>query len=215
MLSFQFIASKKKNLKLPQNKTGVSTMVTADVTMEVIITKKQEEVTLRGANRQEIQEVEEMARKCAQNGDGFNLDEFCAVDGHFLHKFILEPKVVVATDAQGTIKGAAIYGLSAIPRVPGALYSAYFIVKESERRKSIGTVLLEKVKNICQEEGCDMLLDVYLNNQVAIEWLRNNGFLVTGCLPHCGYIVNNGYTDALLMYKNLQEFSSSNVISKI
>ena len=63
-------------------------------------------------------------RKCAQNGDGFNLDEFCADDGHFLHKFILEPKVVVATDVNGTIKRTTIYGLSAIPRVPGALYSA-------------------------------------------------------------------------------------------
>ena len=215
MLSFQFIASKKKNLKLPQNKSGTSTMVTADVTMEVIITKKQEEVTLRGASRQEIQEVEEWVRKCAQNGDGFNLDEFSADDGHFLHKFILEPKVVVATDVHGTIKGTAIYGLSAIPRVPGALYSAYFIVKESERRKGIGAALLERVKNICQEKGCDMLFDVYLSNQVAIEWLRNNGFLVMGCLPHCGYVVNNGYTDALLMYKNLQEFRSSDVISKI
>ena len=159
--------------------------------------------------------MEELVRTCAQNGDGFNLDEFCLNDGHFLHKFILEPKVVIATNAQKIITGAAIYGLSAMPRVPSALYSAYFIVKDSERRKGIGTALLEKVKSISQEEGCDMLFDVYLNNQVAIDWLNKNGFLVTGCLPHCGYVVNNGYTDALLMSKNLQEFSFSDVISKI
>ena len=190
-------------------------MLPARIGTKTTIVKGGEEITLRGANTDETEEVEEMVRQCARTGDGFNIDEFSPEDGHFLHKFILEPKVAIATGSNGTIKGTVICGLSTVPRVPGALYSAYFLVKESERRKGIVAALLGVVKELCRKGHCDMLFDVYLSNQVAIEWLRNNGFLVMGCLPHCGYVVNNGYTDALLMYKNLQEFSSSDVISKI
>ena len=190
-------------------------MLPARTGTKTTIVKGGEEITLRGANTDEIEEVEEMVRQCARMGDGFNIDEFSPEDGHFLHKFILEPKVAIATGSNGTIKGAVICGLSTVPRVPGALYSAYFIVKESERRKGIGAALFEVVKELCRKDDCDMLFDVYLNNQDAIEWLKKNGFLVTGCLPHCGYVVNNGYTDSLLMSKELDKLNASDMISKL
>ena len=190
-------------------------MLPARIGTKTITVKGGEELTLRGATTEEVEEVEEMVRECARIGDGFNIDEFSPDDGHFLHKFILEPKVAIATNSNGTIKGAVICELSTVPRVPGALYSAYFIVKDSERRKGIGTALLQVVKEFCRKDNCDMLFDVYLNNQVAIEWLKKNGFLVTGCLPHCGYVVNSGYTDALLLSKELDKLSAADVISRL
>ena len=191
-------------------------MIPADITPQVVKIKHGEEIELKGPVRQELLEVEEMVKQCAKNGDGFNLDEFCPINGNFLHKFIIDPKVAIATDHHGSIKGAAICGFSTVPRVPGAVYSAYFIVKETERRKGIANALLDTVYEICKLDNCDTLLfDVYLNNSVAIAWLKKNGFVVTGSLPHCGYIINNGYTDALLMHKNLSKLSASDVISKI
>ena len=191
-------------------------MGTAEILPRTVVTKHGKEIHVKGANKHEIQEVEEMVKLCARYGDGFNLDEFCPKNGHFLHKFIIDPKVLVATDHHGSIKGAAICGFSAVPRVPGAVYAAYFIVKEQERRKGAGSALLNAVYEICKLDNCDTLLfDVYLNNSVAEAWLKKNGFVVTGSLPHCGYVANNGYTDTLLMHKNLSKLSASDVISKI
>ena len=66
--------------------------------------------------------MESMVRNCAKRGDGFNVDEFCPTDGHFLHKFIFEPKVVIATDYKDEIQGMAICGFSTLSRVPGSLW---------------------------------------------------------------------------------------------
>ena len=214
--SFQFVAKNRNVPEFPEYRHGASGMVPAKIKPRTIFIKNNEEIILTAANNQEMQKVETMIRDCARVGDGFNLDEFCPDDGHFLCKFILDPKVVIATCSHGNIKGAAVCGFSAVPRVPGAVYSAYFVVKETERRKGIANALLGMVYEMCKAENCNTLLfDVYLNNHVTIAWLKRNGFLVTGCLPHCGYVVNNGHTDALLMTKELDKLSASDVISKL
>ena len=76
-----------------------------------------------------------MIRKLAKNGDGFNLDEFCSNDGHFLHKFIYEPRVVIATDCHGNTNGAVICGFSHLSIATGSLYSAYFAVEKNRKKK--------------------------------------------------------------------------------
>ena len=132
----------------------------------------------KGSTRDEVLEVEQMVRDCAKIGDGFNVDEFCPNDGHYLHKFIHEPRVVIATDFHGNILGAVICGFSTLTRVPGSLYGAYFIIKKSERNKGIADALLDMVTEICKADNCDMMLfDVYSNNVVAKKWLEKTWFL--------------------------------------
>ena len=214
----QFIRRNRKVLSIPIKTSRATTLLPGDtkVNSKQLKVKNNESIILKGATRSEVQEVEQMVRNCAKIGDGFNLDEFCPDDGHFLHKFIHEPKVVIATDHHGNIKGAAICGYSTLSRIPGSLYGAYFIAKETERRKGIADALLEMVTEICKSDNCDtMILDVYCNNVVAKQWLDKRGFLATASIPQCGYVVNNGYTNSVLMYKRLDKTTATNLVSQI
>ena len=193
-------------------------LLPADGTMntKTITLKSNETVIVKGANLGQVREVENMVMHCAQTGDGFGLDEFCPNDGHFLHKFIHKPRVVIATDIHGNVKAGAICGFSTLSRIPGSLYAAYFVVKKAERRKGMGTALLNVVTEMCKENNCDiMFFDVYANNEVAKAWLTKHGFLVTASVPHCGYVVNNGYTNSLLMARKLDSVSATNLVAKI
>ena len=193
---------------LIKNHKNITTLQPSDSVLRprVITLRDQYDITLKGANAQEIQAVENMIWKTARDGNGFCLDEFCPTSGYFLHKFILDPKVVIATDYHGNLKGSAICGFSSLTRVPGSLFSAYFIVEKSERRKGIASELLNIVCELCRKNGCDMLLfDVFANNQPAMDWLFKQGFVITGSIPHCGYIANRGFTPTLLTYKQLYE----------
>ena len=139
------------------------------VNQSTFTAKDGEILTLKGATRKDAQIVEEMVRYCAQSGEGFGLDEFCSDNGHFIHKLIHQPKVVIATDSFGDIKGTAICAFSTLSRVTDSLFSAYFIVKKSERRKGIATALLDMVTELSLKENCDaMLFDVYINKKVLL-----------------------------------------------
>ena len=131
----------------------ISDMLPAEIEAKVMQLKDGRNLVFKGASREEILRVESMVRNCAMKGDGFNLDEFCPNNGRFLHKFIFKPTVVIATDSFGDIKGAAICGFSTLSRVPGSLYAAYFIVKETERRKGIASKLMQIATEICQKEN--------------------------------------------------------------
>ena len=179
-------------------------------------TRDNQQLCVRGANNVEAERVEELIRQCAESGDGFNIDEFCPEDGHFLHKFIHQPRVIVATDIQDEIRGAAIFGFSELSRFPGSLFGAYFVVREGDRRKGIGGELLKTVEEFCQQENCDTLFfDVFTNNHAGILFLKKYQFLVTGCIPQCGYVVNHGFTDSLLMFKRIAEKNISGLVAKI
>ena len=196
---------------LPENKNSSTTLSPADELIQprTVEAKYHEKITIKGATTVEVLQVENLVHGCAKDGDGFNLDEFCPNYGHFLHKFLHEPKVVIATDDHGNIKGAAICGFSALTRIPGSLYSAYFAVKRTDKRKGIATALLDVVCEMSRKQQCNLLLfDVFANNQVAIDWLHKQGFIVTGSIPKCGYIANKGFTDSLFMYKELNEITS-------
>ena len=60
-----------------------------------------------------------------------------------------------------------------------------------------------------------MFFDVYNNNHVAMEWLTKQGFLATGCTPHCGYLVTKGFTHSLLLTKKIDKLNSPDLISKL
>ena len=196
---------------LVMNENTITTLQPSDSLIQprVISLKNGSNIRIKGADRQEVEVVENMIWAAARDGDGFCLNEFCPKDGHFLHKFILEPTVVVATDHYGNVIGSAICGISGVTRVPGSLFAAYFIVQKSERRKGVATALLDVVCELSMKNGCDMLLfDVFANNPPAMEWLYKRGFVTTGSIPHCGYVANRGYTSTLLMYKQLYETTS-------
>ncbi len=159
--------------------------------------------------------VEHMIRQCAERAEGFGIDEF-KPDGHFLHRLLYEPKVLLAVDNNDRILGASIYGYSNLSRVPGSIFGSYFIVKKEHRRKGIRTLLLKAVCDISTEIQCDTLVfDVYINNHGAITWLNKAGFYCTGSLRHCGYINGQGFTDCLLLHRKCQPNAIDNVVSKL
>ncbi len=161
-------------------------------------------ITIRGADPAKIQIVEDMIREAAETGDGFNLDEFCPQNGNFLHKFIRDPRVLVAMENDDVI-GAAVCGESSLARTSGSLYTAYFLVNRKYRRRGVASTLLNVVSDVARKRGFVILfLDVYANNAVALQWLLGSGFVVTGSAPDCGHVVGRGFTHALLMYKQLE-----------
>ncbi len=160
--------------------------------------------------------VEDFIREAAETGDGFSLDEFCPQNGTFLHKFIRDAQALVATDPSGVVQGVAVCGYSGVCRQQGAVIAAYFVVKATHRRKGVGTSLLDAVTEVCVRAKCDTLLfDVYLNNPGAIDFLKTHGFQVTGSLPECGFVVSSGYTDSLLMCKQIGAPSRQTFVAKM
>ena len=209
--SFQIKSAMEEIPYLVKNERNITTLQPSDSLIQprVISLKGESKIRIKGADRLEVEVVENLIWAAARDGDGFCLDEFCPEDGHFLHKFILEPTVVLATDHCGNVIGAAICGISGVTRVPGSLFAAYFIVQKSFRKKGVATALLDVVYELSMQNSCDMLLfDVFSNNLPAIEWLYKQGFVTTGSVPHCGYVANRGYTSTLLMYKQLYETTS-------
>ncbi len=181
-----------------------------------VVTRGNETLRIKGATQSEAQEVENLIFASAQKGDGFNRDEFCPKNGHFLHTFLQDPKTLVAVDKNGAVRGAAVCGFSTLARTAKSLFGAYFVVKGSDRRQGIGSGLLEAVTELCKKENCGMLLfDVFHNNNVALQFLKKHGFLTTGSLPHSGYVVNNGFTDSLLLCKRLDDVTASDLVAKI
>ena len=140
-----------------KNAKNITTLQPFDSQLQprIISLRDGSEIRIKGADKQEIKVVENMIWLAARDGDGFCLDEFCPKDCHFLHKFILDPKVI-ATDHHGNVMGAAICGASGVTRVPGSLFAAYFIVQQSERRKGIASMLLNVVCELCRKNYCDM-----------------------------------------------------------
>ena len=184
--------------------------------METIQRMKEKGIQLNEPNgKEDMNTIEHMIRGCAAEADGFGIDEF-KPDGHFNHRLMHEPKVLLARDMDGNFLGAAIYGFSNLSRVPGSIFGAYFIVKKEARRKGVATLLLDAVCDISQEMHCDTLVfDVYINNQPAIQWLYKSGFYCTGSLRHCGYVKGLGFTDCLLFHRKCESNAIDNVISKL
>ncbi len=175
----------------------------------------QKNITLKEPDIKEIDAVEHLIRNCAAQGEGFGIDEFKS-DGHFNHRLMHEAKVLLAMDPEKNILGTAIYGFSSLSRVPGSIFSAYFIVKKEHRRKGIGSLLLNAVCDISERMSCDTLVfDVYINNHGAITWLNKAGFYCTGSLRHCGYIKGLGFTDCLLFHRKCQLNVIDNIVSKL
>ena len=90
----------------PKFNSGVTTLMPVTESTfpsQDVMTNRGHKLKIEGASLEDIHVVESMIVGCATDGDGFCLDEFSPDDGHFLHKFIHEPRVLVATDSYGTI----------------------------------------------------------------------------------------------------------------
>ena len=70
---------------LTRNDKNITTLRPSDSVLQprVVTMTDQSEITLKGANVQETQAVENMIWKTARDGDGFCLDEFCPTSGYF------------------------------------------------------------------------------------------------------------------------------------
>ncbi len=145
-----------------------------------------------------------MIRGFASEGRGFGVDEF-KPDGHFLHRLLHQPKVLLVTNHSNDLLGAVIYGYSNVQKVHGQILGSYVIVKKEHQRNGIGSLLLNSVSDIAINMKCNSLLfDVYVNNHAAITWLYKSGFYCTGSLRHCGYVKNEGFLDCLLFHRKCQ-----------
>ena len=109
--SFQVRIAMEKIRNLVKNAKNVTTLQPFDSMLppRIISLKDGSEIRIKGADKQEIKAVENMIWLAAWDGEGFCLDEFCPEDGHFLHKFILDPKVVIATDHHGNVAHATLF----------------------------------------------------------------------------------------------------------
>ncbi len=221
ILNLYFQLKKKfENIHIPEYDSKVkSTMQAGDKSMvsEKTITEMHEKQILlkEPTLKADMDAVEHMIRQCAERGEGFAIDEF-KPDGHYLHRLLYEPRVLLVVDNNQRILGASIYGYSNLSRVPGSIFGAYFIVEKEHRRRGIGTLLLKAVCDISTEMQCDTLVfDVFINNHGAITWLNKAGFHCTGSLRHCGYMKGQGFTDCLLLHRKCQPNAIDDVVSRL
>ena len=153
----------------------------------------------------ELEEIHKLFRNAAANGNGYATDEF--TEEGLLNQRLLREVNTVGVYAQngGAVIAAAVFGLSAIPRVPEKSCGGYVIVKEAHQRQGLGTQLLhlieEHAKNT-KREG--LIFDVFLSNKSAIQWLCKEQYLITGTIPNAG-VVKNRFTDTVLMYKDFNK----------
>ena len=154
---------------------------------------------------QEMEEVHMLYRKAAATGDGFAIDEFTE-DGLLNLRTLREVVITGVFTPEGTVIGAASFGKSAVPRVPGKCIGGHIVVHGGYRRRGIGTELLRIIERYADELGKDDLLhDVFVTNKHATRWLQKEGYVVTGTIPNAGVIAKKGFTDTVIMYKSLNK----------
>ena len=168
--------------------------------------KHGESLTVRPPSTvQEMEEIHMLYRKAAAAGDGYAIDEFTE-DGLLNLRTLREIVITGVFTPEGPAIGAAIFGKSAVPRVPGKCIGGCVVVDEGYRRRGIGTELVRIIERYADKLGKDDLLhDVYVTNKHAIQWLQREGYVVTGTIVNAGVMVNKGFTDTVIMYKSLNK----------
>ena len=149
--------------------------------------------------------IEEMIRHSAMEGRGFGLDEFTKT-GVFNRNLLRNSHAVVARlEHGGAPIAATIFGTSAVCRTENKLMGGYIVVSTSHRGSGVGTKLMNTLVVIAKTLGYEgMLMDVYRSESRTISWSKRMGFYVTGSLPDCGYVKDQGYVDSLLLYREFK-----------
>ena len=96
-------------------------------------------------------------------------------------KLLAECNVLVAVDENGEIAGAVSYSImdmkAAIIHPFKSLWISDLIVSETHRGQGIGSMLMEKVKEVAKENGVDRVqLNVNALNSGAIKLYEKQGF---------------------------------------
>lgn len=151
-----------------------------------------------------MEHIHELYQTAARNGEGYACDEFTD-DGLLTHRLLREVQTLgVFRPEGGKPVGAAILGLAAIPRTPDRSVAGYLVVAPQHSGAGIGNKLLQHTEEYAQALKKDgVLFDVFANNGKAIQWLVRKGYVITGTIPNTGVFRDRGFTDAFLMYKNL------------
>ncbi len=164
-------------------------------------------VVVEEAREQDYIAIEELIREAATEGRGFGLDEF-APTGAFNRNLFRDRRshaAVVRLSPSDAPIAALVFGTSAVCRTENKLMSGYIAVSKLHRGSGVGTLLLKTLINTAKTLGFEgVLFDVYQTESRTISWSKRHGFHVTGSLPECGYVKNQGFVDALLMYREFQ-----------
>ena len=161
-------------------------------------------------------QVEEMIKLEAEEGGAFAMDEFTD-DGFFNRQLLRNSQDIVITERPGGEPiAAAIIGQSAICRMMSPLAGGYIIVKKEYRRKEVGNVVLTFILEEAERQGFQgFLSDVFPHCGGYINFLLQNGFLVTGSMPKVAFVKGQGLTHSLILFKDFGRLQNKMLPSKI
>ena len=162
----------------------------------------------------EMEEIQKLYRKAAESSDGFAIDEFTET-GLINQRILRDVTVTGVFSPEGAVVAAATFGKSAIPRIPGKCIGGYIVVTQANRHRGIGTKLLHMIEKYTEDMDLDdLIFDVFVSSQHAIQWLSKEGYVITGTIPNSGVILNKGFTDTVIMYKSLNRTIESFPLKK-
>ena len=165
------------------------------------------------ADEDELWQVEELIRDCAEQGDGFAIDEFTA-EGYFNRVLLRDSHVVVCVTPEGAIAAAVIFGFSALCRSREAnQVGGYLLVSKGYRGQGLGRSLVQLCIMKARELGyVAILTDVFVDNDKATRMLREEGFLITATLPNVAILKDTGYSDSYLVWRPVDDIKMSQVL---
>ena len=154
--------------------------------------------------------IEGMIRQCAQDGEGFALDEFTE-NGTFNSRMLWDRNTLVVKSPEGKHVAAVVFGSTSLCRSPkSGQLGVYIIVEKDFRRQNVGVNLLQYCIEHAQRLGYKAILsDVFASNDIAVNLVLRAGFHVIGTLPYCAYVKDSGYTDSLIVHKRFDRDSIS------
>lgn len=110
--------------------------------------------------------------------------------GDFIHELNrLDAEFWVLCDEYGVVQGYGIFRV-----ILDECYVINLTVEEGQRRKGVGSLLMQYIINRAHEYGCNrIVLDVRKDNYPAIAFYKKWGFTTAGCsdnAKHCVMIKN-------------------------
>ncbi|XP_033727518.1 uncharacterized protein LOC117316846 [Pecten maximus] len=152
----------------------------------------------------QLTETYNIIRTCAEQSDGFGLDEFRNED-EFRSEVGSSDCFAIVGKESGEMLAAFILTVSKFYRGSSGAVDPYILVHPSERRKGIGLFCLRTIVGFSQRLGFDaMYIDTFCNNGAMMKILDTvGGFTRVGYLPLGGKLRNGMTVGSYIYYRSL------------
>lgn len=151
-------------------------------------------------------EAYRLVQAAALRGDNIGLDEFPTAES-FLEVLEAGDSYMALDSATGRLVALIVIAPCNYSRSVDPIYAdGYIVLAEDLQQLDIFRQLLRlslRMTLDLEYEGC--LVNTFVNHTNSILALRAEGFLPMGCIPMSGFIHKQGWTESMILFKDLKQ----------